>query len=73
MSDERDVKAHNRSVRDDKPRTKLSKEMQDFIVWVRTQNTFTYDYKIDKWSSFQYAPKSTLQLLIHFQKNVNKP
>lgn len=73
MSDERDVKAHNRSVRDDKPRTKLSKEMQDFIVWVSKQDLFRYNGITDKWESESYTDKSTLQLLIHFQKNVYKP
>ena len=71
--DERDVKAHNRSVQDDKPRTKLSKEMQEFIVWVRTQTQFNYFPIGDKWVSLQYTDKSTLQILIHFQKNVYKP
>lgn len=73
MSDERDVKWHNRSVQDDKPRTKLSNEMQEFIIWVDSQDIFYYNRKIDKWESESYAPKSTLQLLIHFQKNVYKP
>ena len=73
MSDERDVKAHKRSVQDDKPRTKLSKEMQVFIQWVSNQSTFNYDPYRDTWVSLQYTDKSTLQLLIHFQKNVYKP
>ena len=70
----RDVIAHNRNVQDDKPRTKLSKEMQEFIIWVSAQSIFEYDPLIlDKWVSTMYLPKSTLQLLIHFQKNVYNP
>ena len=57
-------------IKDDKPRTKLSKEMQEFIIWVSKQKTFEYIYEYDHWGSFKYSPKSTLQLLIHFQKNV---
>ena len=70
--DERDVKAHNRSVQDDKPRTKLSKEMQEFIVWVWKQSDFQHNPYLDVWYSDNYTDKSTLQLLIHFQKNVQK-
>ena len=58
-------------IKDDKPRTKLSKEMQEFIIWVSKQSTFVYNPYEDKWKSVNYTPKSTLQLLIHFQKNVN--
>jgi len=57
-------------MQDDKHRVKLSKEYQDFVIWVSKQDEFVFHALIGKWSSFSYADKSTIQLYIHFQKNV---
>jgi len=59
-------------MQDDKHRVKLSKEMQVFVQWVSKQVIFVYNPYTDKWSSANYADKSTIQLYIHFQKNVKK-
>jgi hypothetical protein len=59
-------------MQDDKHRVKLSKEYQEFVVWVKCQKTFNYATQIDKWISHTYADKTTIQLYLHWLKNVKK-
>jgi len=59
-------------MQDDKHRVKLSKEYQDFVEWIWMQDIFSYNPIADNWESFNYADKSTIQLYLHWQKNVKK-
>ena len=59
-------------MQDDKHRVKLSKEYQEFVEWVWMQDIFSYNPIADNWESDQYASKTTIQLYLHFQKNVKK-
>jgi len=59
-------------MQDDKHRVKLSKEYQEFIQWVSEQTSFKFNNAINKWESYAYSSKTTIQLYIHFQKNVKK-
>jgi hypothetical protein len=61
-------------MQDDKHRVKLSKEYQEFVEWTASSRECDFWYKPSngKWASIKYADKSTIQLYLHFQKNVKK-
>jgi len=59
-------------MQDDKHRVKLSKEYQEFVEWVATNREFWYKTFNGKWASLNYADKTTIQLYLHWLKNVKK-